>query len=110
LSEKLNRATGPLTVFIPLRGTSQYAAPGEVFYDPVADQALFSSLHATLDPRVEVVEIDTNINDPAFGIAMAEKLDEHYQTWREARRRPRSGEEGPAGKVAATVDVDERQF
>jgi uncharacterized protein (UPF0261 family) len=100
LAEKLNRATGPLTVFIPLRGTSQYAVSGGVFNDPVADEALFSNLKANLDPAVEVIEMDTDINDPEFGLAMAKKLHEHYQTWAPSRRRPRSGEEGVAGRDA----------
>ncbi len=100
VAEKLNRATGPLTVFIPLRGTTQYSAPGQVFNDPEADEALFSTLRANLDPEVEVIEMDTDINDPEFGLAMARKLDEHYQTWTQSRRRPKSGEEGEAGRDA----------
>lgn len=90
LAKKLNGARGPLTVFLPLRGISQYVAPGEVFNDPEADQALFLSLRTHLDPSVEVVEIDTDINDPKFGLAMAAKLDEHYKTWAQNRRRSES--------------------
>jgi len=97
LCEKLNRAKGPLTLFIPLRGTSQYAGTGAVFFDPEADEALINSIEAHLDPGVEVVKIDAHINDPDFGLAMAEKLDEHYRTWAESRRR---GEEGEAGRDA----------
>ena len=100
LAERLNRATGPLTVFIPLRGTSEYAIAGGVFNDTVADENLFSNLKAHLDPAVEVIEIDTDINDPEFGLAMAKKLDEHYQTWALSRCRPRSGEEDAAGRDA----------
>ena len=100
VAEKLNRATGPLTVFFPLRGTTQYSAPGQVFHAPEADEALFSTLRANLDPEVEVIEMDTDINDPEFGLAMAEKLDEHYRTWAQSRRRPRNGEEGVAGRDA----------
>ena len=102
VAEKLNRATGPLTVFIPLRGTSQYAVEGGVFHDRAADEVLFSSLKDNLDPSVEVVEIDTDVNDPDFGLAMAKKLDEHYQTWAKSRRRPMSGEEG-LGETDALV-------
>lgn len=97
VAEKLNRATGPLTVFMPLRGTTQYSAPGQVFHDPEADRALFSTLRANLAPEVEVIEMDTDINDPGFGLAMAKRLDEHYRTWLVSRRRPESGEEAVAG-------------
>lgn len=85
LSEKLNAATGPVTLFIPLRGTSQYAVAGGVFEDETADEALRSSLKAHLDSSVEVVEIDAHINDPEFGEAMAEKLDTHYRRWTVSR-------------------------
>jgi uncharacterized protein (UPF0261 family) len=84
IARKLNRAIGPLTVFIPLRGLSAIGAEGGVFHDPAADAALIAELKAGLDPRVEVVEIDANINEPAFALAMAARLHEHYQAW--ARR------------------------
>jgi len=79
LAGKLNGATGPVTLFIPLRGTSSYSVEGGVFHDPDADLALFGSLREHLAPSVEVVEMDTDINDPEFAVAMAEKLDEHYR-------------------------------
>jgi len=79
LAGKLNSATGPVTLFIPLRGTSSYSVEGAVFYDPDADRALFESLREHLAPSVEVIEMDTDINDPEFAVAMAEKLDEHYR-------------------------------
>ena len=74
MAEKLNRATGPVSVFLPLRGMSEYAVAGGVFHDPVVDEALFESLRTNLDPHIELVEIDTDINDPAFATAMAMKL------------------------------------
>jgi hypothetical protein len=29
--------------------------------------------------------MNTHINDPGFGKAMAQRLDQHYRTWTEAR-------------------------
>jgi uncharacterized protein (UPF0261 family) len=81
MARRLNRATGPLTVFLPLRGFSEIGARGGVFHDPEADAALIAELKAGLDPRIEVVEMDTNVNDPAFATAMAARLDEHYRAW-----------------------------
>jgi uncharacterized protein (UPF0261 family) len=81
VGSKLNRSRGPVTLFLPLRGTSSYAVAGGVFHDPVADDALFSSLRDTVQPPVELVEIDTHINDPGFGLAMARRLDQHYRQW-----------------------------
>lgn len=79
MSQKLNRATGPVSVFLPLRGTSDYAIEGGVFHDPEADEALFEALRTGLDPQIELVEMDTHINDPEFAVAMARKLDQLYR-------------------------------
>src|SRR5258708_961252 len=80
IGEKLNKASGPLTVFIPLRGVSAIDVEGKPFYDPSADQALFGNLKATLRPGIDVQEIDVDINDPRFAQAMAHKLHEHIRT------------------------------
>ncbi len=85
IAGKLNRATGPLTVFVPLGGVSMIATPGGPFHDPAADAALVHELRAGLRPDVEVVEMATDINDPAFAMAMAERLDAHYRAWAAAK-------------------------
>ncbi|MEI7742839.1 MAG: Tm-1-like ATP-binding domain-containing protein [Chloroflexota bacterium] len=85
IARKLNLAKGPLTVFIPLGGISMIATPGGPFYDAAADAALIRELKAGLRPDVEVVEMATDINDPAFATAMADKLDAHYRAWAAAQ-------------------------
>jgi uncharacterized protein (UPF0261 family) len=81
IARKLNGATGPVSVFIPLGGVSMIATPGGPFHDPVADAALVRELRAALRPDIEVVEMATDINDPAFATAMAERLDALYRAW-----------------------------
>ena len=81
IARKLNAATGPLAVFIPLGGVSMIDVPGAPFHDAAADAALIRELKAGLRPEVEVVEMATDINDPAFARAMAERLDELYRSW-----------------------------
>jgi uncharacterized protein (UPF0261 family) len=81
IARKLNAAAGPLTLFIPLGGVSMIDVPGAPFYDAAADAALIRELKAGLRPDVEVVEMATDINDPAFAKAMAERLDELYASW-----------------------------
>jgi len=76
LAGKLNAATGPTAVFIPLRGVSQIDAEGQPFHDPGADEALFRALRGGLAATVELHELDLHINDPAFATAMAARLDE----------------------------------
>ena len=81
IARKLNAATGPVALFIPTGGVSMIDAPGGPFHDPAADAALVRELKAGLRPGVEVVEMATHINDPAFARAMAERLDELYRAW-----------------------------
>jgi uncharacterized protein (UPF0261 family) len=74
LAERLNAATGPTVVLIPTRGWSEVGSPGGVLHDPEANAAFTRVLHAELDPRIELHEIDTTINDPQFATAAAEAL------------------------------------
>ena len=77
IAGKLNRATGPTELFVPLRGVSAIATDGQVFYDPEADAALFETIRTDLDrSKVELHEIDADVNDPAFALAMANRLHE----------------------------------
>ena len=78
IARKLNAARGPVSLFIPLRGISLIAVEGQVFYDPEADKALLAALRADLDHSVDVRELNTDINDPAFAEAMADRLHELY--------------------------------
>jgi uncharacterized protein (UPF0261 family) len=77
LARKLNAATGPTALFVPLRGLSVLSTEGQVLHDPEADDALFSALRELVDrSKVEVREVDAEINDPQFALAMAERLHE----------------------------------
>ncbi len=76
IARKLSGATGPVALFIPLRGVSMIAVEGGVFYDPEADRALIDNLKAGLRSDIEVHELDLEINDPSFAWAMADRLDE----------------------------------
>ncbi|MGW7680997.1 Tm-1-like ATP-binding domain-containing protein [Kribbella sp. NPDC054772] len=75
LASRLNAATGPVALFLPLRGVSAIAVEGGVFHDPAADAALFDAIRETVDPPVvELVEVDAAINDDAFADAAADQL------------------------------------
>jgi uncharacterized protein (UPF0261 family) len=74
IAEKASAARGPTAVLVPLRGVSAIDAEGKPFWWPEADAALFQSLRNWISPRVEMIELDTHINDPAFAEAAASKL------------------------------------
>jgi uncharacterized protein (UPF0261 family) len=77
IARKLNAATGPTVLFVPLRGVSMIATEGQPFHDPEADAALFGTLRELVDTTtVEVHELDADVNDPAFALAMADRLHE----------------------------------
>ncbi|WP_448627498.1 Tm-1-like ATP-binding domain-containing protein [Geodermatophilus sp. URMC 64] len=76
IGAKLSAARGPVALFVPLRGVSAISGAGGPFADPDADAALLAGLRATLAPSVEVHEVDAHINDEAFAVAMAARLDE----------------------------------
>ena len=77
IARKLNAASGPTVLFVPLRGVSAIATEGQPFHDPDADEALFSTLRDVVDATtVEVHELDADVNDPAFALAMANRLHE----------------------------------
>ena len=81
IARKLNAASGPVTLFIPLGGISLIATEGQPFHDPEADKALLDALRENLSSNVEVREMEEDINDSGFARAMADRLDEHYKAW-----------------------------
>lgn len=67
LASRVGGLNSPVTVILPLGGISAIAKPGGPFHDPAADDALFTAIRAGLSgSRVHLVEMDTDINDPAF--------------------------------------------
>jgi uncharacterized protein (UPF0261 family) len=90
IAQKLNRAQGPLTVFVPLKGVSLIATEGQVFHDPAADEALFGALREHLDPDVDVRELELDVNDPEFANAMADRLHALYEAWSSERQEVRA--------------------
>jgi uncharacterized protein (UPF0261 family) len=61
-----NEATGPVAILLPLKGVSMLDSPGGRFWDPEADQACFATIKAQVKADIPVIEMDNNINDPAF--------------------------------------------
>jgi uncharacterized protein (UPF0261 family) len=79
IGRKLSSATGPPALFVPLGGVSMIDVAGQPFHDPDADAALFGALRDSVDGSVEVHEVKADLNDPAFAVAMADRLHELIQ-------------------------------
>lgn len=74
LAERLNSARGPVKLLLPLEGISLIDVEGEPFHDPEADTALFDAIRENISEEIELHELNTNINDPAFAQACAKAL------------------------------------
>lgn len=66
IAHKLNRAKGPVKVFIPLQGFSFPDREGLPHWEPEGNQALVDAIKQHLDPRIPLMELDAHINDPGF--------------------------------------------
>ena len=78
-AERLNEGTGPLKIVYLTQGLSIPSFPpneanpnGGVFWDPEADAAFMSALRADLRSDIPVLESRQHVNDPAFGVEVAE--------------------------------------
>jgi uncharacterized protein (UPF0261 family) len=90
VAEKLRAATGPTALCIPRLGLSTLGGPGGPYHDPHADSALFTALRDGLrGSTTELLELDTHINDPAFGRAASEQLHSMITTHGAAPREDR---------------------
>jgi uncharacterized protein (UPF0261 family) len=66
IAERLNRARGPWTFLIPLRGWSSLDKEGRPIYDPAADAAFVARLKQKLTDRSRVREVDLHLYTPEF--------------------------------------------
>ncbi len=76
IAAKLNRAKGRVVVVLPRGGLSSIDRPGNIFYLPEANEALFTTLKSKLAPAVELVEDAHHIDDPEFAIRVGQLMAE----------------------------------
>ncbi len=65
---RLNAMSGPVRFLLPEGGVSMLDAPGQPFFDPEADNALFEAIEKTVRATSsrQVARVRANINDAAF--------------------------------------------
>jgi uncharacterized protein (UPF0261 family)/ABC-type branched-subunit amino acid transport system ATPase component len=68
IGERLNLMDGPVRFFLPELGVSALDQPGQAFYDPRADSALFAALERTVRQTSsrQLIRVKRHINDPEF--------------------------------------------
>ncbi len=75
IAEKLNRATGPVTVLIPMKGWSEADAPGGPLHEPETNRIFVNELKSLLCPSIRVIEADLHINQREFAELAVTELD-----------------------------------
>jgi uncharacterized protein (UPF0261 family) len=76
IAHRLNQCGGEVRFLLPLGGVSALDAPGEPFWDPAADAALFETLEREFQQtdRRKLVRLPYHINDPNFAQAGVEEF------------------------------------
>ena len=78
MAEKINRTMAAFTLVIPENGVSMLDAPDQLFHDPEADEALFTTLEKLIEQttRRKIIRASSNINDSEFADVLLEQLNE----------------------------------
>lgn len=71
-AERLNLARGPVIIAVPTEGLSIPNVPGGPFWNPEADAAFLETLRSELREDIPVLTFERHINDPAFGVEVAD--------------------------------------
>lgn len=74
IGKRLQHTKGKAVMMLPLDGTSRYSSADGPLRDTQGDSAFFAALKAALPNSVEVVEMATHAEDPAFVAAAVERL------------------------------------
>lgn len=84
VADKLNQATGPTAVMVPLDGLDKYQAPPDgPWIDKEKDRALFDALRSNLRPGIAYTELDDYINNYSFVDAVVESF---LELWAEHKK------------------------
>jgi uncharacterized protein (UPF0261 family) len=86
IAERLNRAKGPWTFLVPLRGWSSLDREGRPIYDPAADAAFVARLKEKLADRSRVREVDLHLYTPEFARVAVDEFLRLFQAARAPAR------------------------
>lgn len=82
VAERLNRYQQKkrVKILIPTHGFSSLSVEKGPLYDPETDKAFARTLKKSLDPEIELIEIDSDINSKKFAAAVAKTLKQCIRT------------------------------
>ncbi len=73
-AERLNEATGPVHIIMPMGGLSIPSVPDGPFWDPEGDANFLSAVRERLRPDIPIETTDHHINDPELGELAADRF------------------------------------
>jgi len=76
VAAKLNQSESPACIVVPTGGWSSLSVAGADLYAPELDAVFVPALRESLEPGVEVVEVDAELNSQVFAHALVEKFHE----------------------------------
>jgi uncharacterized protein (UPF0261 family) len=81
VADKLNRyqSKARVKVVLPLRGFSSLSVDGGPLHDPASDAASAPALRSRIDPEIEVIEVDADINSPLLAEAITDALSRAFE-------------------------------
>jgi uncharacterized protein (UPF0261 family) len=65
-ADKLGQATGPVIFLFPTKGWSAVDRPSGHMFDPDQDRILLDVLKAKVGSKIQIREVDANLDDDAF--------------------------------------------
>lgn len=85
IANKLNQATGPTKIVIPLKGFSEADSIGGSLYEPETNKVFINELKSKLKKEIEVIEVNAHINDVEFAQMAVSNLDAMMRTVKRER-------------------------
>ncbi|MGF1909321.1 Tm-1-like ATP-binding domain-containing protein [Vibrio kasasachensis] len=81
IGNKLNKCNGEVRFLCPVGGVSALDAPGQAFWDPQANEALFKALEDTVvqTEKRRLIKVPYHINNPLFAQIVVEEFLSIYQ-------------------------------
>jgi uncharacterized protein (UPF0261 family) len=71
-ADKLNKSKGSVKILVPLKGWSSVDSPESPTYDPEEDALFVKELRGKLRKKIEIIEVDANMEDPEFARAVVD--------------------------------------
>jgi len=75
ICQRLSEAVGPVTMVLPLDGTSELSGPGGPFRDKDADKEFIEEILNSIPSNVKLIQVNASLNEKAFTDAVCAEFD-----------------------------------